>query len=222
MHVPGEEIPEYWLIQRRLLLHADRCRQLLGGVNDDRRSAWIPASLGILYADQGRFKEAEAMYERALQGKEKAWGPEHTSTLDTVNNLGNLYADQGRFKEAEAMYERALQGKEKAWGPEHTSTLDTVNNFASLYADQERFKESEVMYERALQGYEKALDKNGIVTHVPFLNTATNLGVPNADRGQTPRAKELYTLALTGVRKVFGDGSDRHKGLQHLLASLSD
>jgi hypothetical protein len=26
------------------------------------------------------------MYQQALQGKEKVWGPEHTSTLD--NNLG--------------------------------------------------------------------------------------------------------------------------------------
>ena len=28
------------------------------------------------------------MYIRALQGKEEALGPDHTSTLDTVNNLG--------------------------------------------------------------------------------------------------------------------------------------
>jgi tetratricopeptide (TPR) repeat protein len=63
------------------------------------------------------------MYNRALAGKEKAWGPEHTSTLNTVNNLGNLYADQGRHKDAEMMYNRALAGFEKAWGPEHTSTL---------------------------------------------------------------------------------------------------
>ncbi|SLM37995.1 kinesin light chain 1, partial [Lasallia pustulata] len=60
--------------------------------------------------------EAEAMYRRALEGYEKAWGPEHTSTLRTVNNLGRLYADQGKMAEAEAMYRRALEGKEKAWG----------------------------------------------------------------------------------------------------------
>lgn len=34
--------------------------------------------------------EAEEMYERAMEGREKAWGPEHTSTLSTVGNLGNL------------------------------------------------------------------------------------------------------------------------------------
>jgi Tfp pilus assembly protein PilF len=41
-------------------------------------------------------------------------GPDHTSTLDTVNNLGLLYADQGKMAEAEQMYIRALQGYEEA------------------------------------------------------------------------------------------------------------
>jgi hypothetical protein len=35
------------------------------------------------------------MYQRALAGYEKALGPDHTSTLDTVHNLGLLYAVQG-------------------------------------------------------------------------------------------------------------------------------
>ncbi|OXV10218.1 hypothetical protein Egran_02022, partial [Elaphomyces granulatus] len=30
------------------------------------------------------------MYQRVLQGYEKALGPGHTSTLDAVNNLGLL------------------------------------------------------------------------------------------------------------------------------------
>jgi hypothetical protein len=33
------------------------------------------------------------MYQRALQGNEKALGAEHTSTLNIVNNLGILYAN---------------------------------------------------------------------------------------------------------------------------------
>jgi pentatricopeptide repeat protein len=45
-------------------------------------------NLGNLYVRQGRLEEAEAMYQRALQGKERALGRDHTSTLDTVNNLG--------------------------------------------------------------------------------------------------------------------------------------
>ncbi|KAF1817833.1 uncharacterized protein K489DRAFT_303975, partial [Dissoconium aciculare CBS 342.82] len=82
-------------------------------------------------------------------------GAEHTSTLDTVNNLGNLYSNQGKMAEAEEMYVRALRGKEKAWGAEHTSTLATVNNLGSLYKIQGKLAEAEVMYLRALRGYEK-------------------------------------------------------------------
>jgi Tetratricopeptide repeat len=57
--------------------------------------------------------EAEEMYMRALRGYEKAWGHEHTSTLDTVNNLGLLYEAQGKMAEAE-MYVRPPRGYEKA------------------------------------------------------------------------------------------------------------
>jgi Tfp pilus assembly protein PilF len=78
------------------------------------------------------------MFQRALQGYEKAWGPEHTSTFDTVNNLGLLYANQGKMDEAEKMYQRALQGYEKAWGPEHTLTLSMVNNLGLLYTGRVR------------------------------------------------------------------------------------
>jgi hypothetical protein len=60
-----------------------------------------------------------------------AIGPDHTSTLNTVNNLGLLYRDQGKLAEAEKMYLRGLAGYEKALGPDHTSTLNTVCN---LYA----------------------------------------------------------------------------------------
>src|ERR1700761_8099097 len=66
------------------------------------------------------------MCRRALVGKEKALGVDHTSTLDTVNNLGNLYRDQDKLDVAEQMYRRALAGYEKALGMDHTSTLNTV------------------------------------------------------------------------------------------------
>jgi len=84
--------------------------------------------LGDLHGDQGKLGEAEQMYFRALAGKEKALGPDHTSTLDTVNSLGKLYRDQGKLDKAEQMYLRALDGKEKALGPDHKLTLDTVHN----------------------------------------------------------------------------------------------
>ncbi|SLM38793.1 tpr repeat protein, partial [Lasallia pustulata] len=41
--------------------------------------------------------EAEAMFRRALEGYEKAWGPEHTSTLDTVHTWGFIMRIKARW-----------------------------------------------------------------------------------------------------------------------------
>jgi hypothetical protein len=50
-----------------------------------------------------------------LQGYKKAWGPEHTSTLYTVNNLGILYKDQGKLVKVKQMYQQAFQGYKKSY-----------------------------------------------------------------------------------------------------------
>ncbi|KAE9567465.1 hypothetical protein CGMCC3_g16384 [Colletotrichum fructicola] len=198
-HVPSTEQHEFWSIQRRLLRHADQCVKT-EVIDVGEEGIWMFNNLGMFYWDQGRLKEAEAMYDRALQGYEKARGPEHTSTLMTVNNLGLLYSDQGRLKEAEAMYERALQGKEKALGPDHTSTLDTVHNLGSLYKDQGRLDEAEAMYERALQGCEKARGPE----HTSTLMTVNNRGLLYSDQGRLKEAEAMYERALQGYEKTLG------------------
>ena len=90
------------------------------------------------------------MYNRALAGREKALGPDHSSTLTTVNNLGVLYADQGCLAEAEKMYNRALAGLEKALGPDHSSTLNSVFGLGIVYRRQGHLTDAERMYRRAL------------------------------------------------------------------------
>jgi hypothetical protein len=65
-----------------------------------------------------KYRATEAMNRRALEGREKALGPEHPSTLTSVNNLALVLPDQGMYKAAEAMNRRAPEGYEKALGRE--------------------------------------------------------------------------------------------------------
>lgn len=87
------------------------------------------------------------MYQRALAGFEKAWEPEHTSTLDTVNNLGLLYKSLERLDEAEKIYQRALAGYTEAFGKEtvkkYIPALNTAQNLANLFRQTDRAKEAE-------------------------------------------------------------------------------
>ena len=206
--VPLETVTNYSFISIRLLPHCDRVFPLLkhriqesfDNKTESLSLCYVCHELGRLYADQGKMNKTEEMYLRALTGYEKAWGPEHTSTLDTVNNLGILYADQGKMNDAEEMYLRALTGYEKAWGPEHTSTLDTVKNLGILYKNQGKMSKAEEMYLRALTGKEKAWGPE----HTSTLNTVNNLGSLYAYQGKMNDAEEMYLRALTGKEKAWG------------------
>ena len=124
VNVSEKSEAEYWIKNRWVLSHA---RQF--------EHNWIKAAidwsiiapgdlhmLAYLYQQNNMSAEAEKMYQRALNEKEKAWGPDHTFTLHTVNNLSLLYADQGKHSKAEMMYQRALNEYKKAWGPDHPFT----------------------------------------------------------------------------------------------------
>lgn len=161
--------------------------------------------LGLLYADQGKTKEAEEMYVLALRGKEEAWGAKHTSTLSTstlstMNNLAVLYANQGKTKESEEMYVRVLRGKEEVSGAKHTSTLSTINNLAILYATQGKAEEAEEMYLRALRGYEEAWGPK----HVSTLDAINNLAILYASQGKIKEAEEMYLRVLIGYDEGLG------------------
>ncbi|KAF2726586.1 hypothetical protein EJ04DRAFT_582580 [Polyplosphaeria fusca] len=199
--VPRTYIDRWWLLQQRLLQHAERHEQFItnGSMNIERME-WASHNLGDFYRNQGRLVEAEAMYSRALQGSEEALGPKHESTLLTVNNLGNLYIDQGRLAEAEVMYIRALQGREEVFGPKHVLTLNTVHNLSLLYANQGKLAEAEAMYDRALQGKEEVHGPK----HISTLQTISNLGNLYKKQGKLTKAEAMYDQALQGKEEVLG------------------
>ena len=199
--IPCTNMENWWLLQRRLLQHAIRQENFImeGKVNSEGLD-WTLHTLGDLYKDQGNLAKAEAMYIRALQGKEEALGPKYTSTLKTVNNLGLLYFDQGKLAKAEAMYIRALQGKEEVLGPKHTSTLMTVNNLGLLYSDQDNTADAKAMYIRALQGREEVLGLKNTYT----LQTVNNLGVLYRNQGKLADAEAMFKRALQGYEEALG------------------
>ncbi|USP73005.1 hypothetical protein yc1106_00279 [Curvularia clavata] len=204
LHVPYKIRPKYWVIQQRLLRHANRCQEFIGVVIKERdtEGSLYEAihKLGNLYSKHGKLDKAEEMYQIALQGREKAFGPGDTSTLSTVNRLGNLYRRQGKLDKTEEMYQRALQGSEKALGPNHPSTLSTISNLGILYRNQGKLDKAEEIYQRVLQDKETALGPG----HMSTLDTVNNLGVLYINQGKLNKAEEMYQRALQGYEKVLG------------------
>jgi tetratricopeptide (TPR) repeat protein len=86
-------------------------------------------NLGNVYADQGRWEEAIANYEKALEIF-RALGDRH-GEAQTLGNLGNVYRLQGRWEEAIANYEKALEIF-RALGDRHGEGK-TLNNLGTVY-----------------------------------------------------------------------------------------
>ncbi|KAK2612718.1 hypothetical protein QQS21_001335 [Conoideocrella luteorostrata] len=212
--VPARNNAQFWLLQRRLLPHAIMPCAIIQG--SDKDLDWVFHNLGILYAEQGKLQEAEEMYARALQEKEKTWGPDHTSSLETVHSLGCLYAYQGKLQEAEEMFVPTLQGKEKVWGPDHTSSLATVHSLGRLYAKQGKLQEAKEMYARALQGNEKAWGPD----HTSTLSTVNSLGRLYVKQGKLQEAEEMYARALQGNKKAWGPDHTSTLATVHNLGYL--
>jgi len=78
------------------------------------------------------------MYQRALQGYEKALGLENVAryrpALVTIENLGDLFAAQGHLDEAKEMYSRACTCFQALLGPSSDICQRLERRLASLDA----------------------------------------------------------------------------------------
>ena len=83
-------------------------------------------NLAELYGAQGRYADAELLYKRALEIREKAVGPDHTDTAMSLSNLAELYRAQGRYADAELLHKRSLAINEKALGSSLSETVEQI------------------------------------------------------------------------------------------------
>ncbi len=60
------------------------------------------------YYRQGKYAEAEPLYQRSLAIRKKALGSEHPDVGQSLNNLAELYRAQAKYIEAEPLYKRSL------------------------------------------------------------------------------------------------------------------
>ncbi|CAM9623319.1 unnamed protein product, partial [Laminaria digitata] len=85
-------------------------------------------SVTLSTAFQGKYAEAEPLYERSQAIFEKALGSEHRHVATILNNRASLLERQGKYVEAGPLFERSLAILEKALGPDHPAMATALNN----------------------------------------------------------------------------------------------
>eukprot|EP00903_Cladosiphon_okamuranus_P022363 g20568.t1 len=115
------------------------------------------SSVGFFFNIQGKFSEAEPLYERCQAIEEKVLGPDHPSLATTLNNRAGLLESQGKLEDADPLYARVLEILGATVGEEHPNYASALNNRALLLESQGKYEEAEPLYERSLAIREKAL-----------------------------------------------------------------
>ncbi len=156
----------------------------------------------VAFADQaqGKYAEAEALYQRALVIYQKSPIATSTNVAETLNNLGDVYQLQGKYAEAEKYYDQVLAIREKVLGANHPNLATTLNNLATVQKAQGKYSVADKLLKRALSIYEKV---TGTKT-AAVAGTLDNMANLYQLEGNYSEAEKLYLRALATKEEVLG------------------
>jgi tetratricopeptide (TPR) repeat protein len=109
-------------------------------------------NLGIIYAAQQKYTEAEAIYLEVLDVDADMSGYDRFNT-SVIHSLGALYHKTKRYADAEVMFLRAYKASNLIYGKNHHKTADVANNLAVLYRTQKRFDDCELWIQITADAY---------------------------------------------------------------------
>lgn len=165
-----------------------------------------------LYYD-GRYQEAESIWERVTENLKTKLGDDHPKTLHNMSNLAATYRKQGRWKEAEKLDLRAVEGLTKKLGVDHTDTLISMGNLALTYRKQSLLEKAAKLQEQVLEGLKTKLGADHQDTLISMINLASTYKI----QGRHIEAEKLELRAIEGFKAEFGiDHPDTLIGMNNL------
>jgi tetratricopeptide (TPR) repeat protein len=93
----------------------------------------------------GAYSKAAQLYRQTLQLREKAFGKEHPSTLESMAGLAISLFQLGELAEGHALFQQTLQLQEKVLGKEHPDTLRDVYNLVISLCELGRLTEAKAL-----------------------------------------------------------------------------
>jgi tetratricopeptide (TPR) repeat protein len=169
---------------------------------------------GNYFHGRASYVQAASLLRDALTTREKAFGPEHPETADSLSSLAMLLRDGGDLSGARPLFERAFAIREKVLGPEHPHTATSLKNLVNLLGDQGDLAGARPFLERTLAGAPE---------HPDMATSLHSLALLLMEQGDLAGARPFFERALAIREKVLGrDHPDTASSLNHLATLLRD
>lgn len=177
---------------------------LLGDEAGEESAEFISTAinLGILFMSQGKYPEAEEIFETALS-KVNESEPAYASLL---NNQALVLQSLGQLQRAEETL-LAIRGRDSVdLGTTHPDFAITLSNLGLVYADQSKFERAEAVLKKALV----IQRENGEATATSFARKLNNLARVYQMNGAPVKAIPLLEQAMAIFRKNMGKESPEY------------
>ena len=186
--------------------YAGYARALLDtlGRQDDLQAS-LAINVGKLWFDQAEYGRALEHYERALDLRRTAFGPDDPQVAETLSLLGHVHLARGERKEALARFEQSLAVAEKALGPAHPKTAVALDETGRVLLELGEPKRALERHQTALARLEAAVGTE----HRLVATVLVNLGNAHATLGDPRAALVQHRRAESIVLRTLGPAHPR-------------
>jgi tetratricopeptide (TPR) repeat protein len=190
-------------------------RTCLGEAHPDTAECYNGLAANLYF--QGRYGEAEPLFQKALAIRRQVLGEAHPRTATSYENLANNLNAQGKYAEAEPLYRKALAIRRQALSEAHPDTAASYNHLAHSLSAQGKYAEAERLYQKALAIYRQALGEAHLDTALCYNDLAVNLNA----QGKYAEAERFFRKALAIWRQALGEAHPRTAfGFNNLAVNL--
>jgi hypothetical protein len=174
-------------------------------------------NLANVYLQEGKYAQAEPLYNQSLEIRSSVLGAEHPSTLISMANLANVYGLQEKYAQAEALFRKTVEIAGRKPGKENRNTLIALSNFASMYQRQGKYALAETYAAQTLVGLRHILGAE----HADTMESAADLALAFESQEKFAESESLAREALEFNRKKQPDNWQRFRVESLLGASLA-
>lgn len=167
---------------------ADASLQRIGGHQQMR--AWLEMHVAVNRRLQGRYDDALAHDQRALELKQRA-GASRGEIARSLNNQAVILQDMGRTQEAAALFHRAVTDLGQELGAEHPLVATFISNEAESLDRLGRHDEARAGYQRAVSIEERGYGPD-----------STNLAYPLTGLGLSYLADHNPAMAVAPLERA--------------------
>ena len=167
---------------------------------NDPNLASIQNRIANIYFKSGYYTHADPLYKRALEIREKAFGPEHLDVATSLLNLAGNHAKLRRHELSLPLNIRAVNIREKLLGDEDLDVAYALIKLADNYYWLENYTQAEPLYERALKIREKQLPAE----HIDIAWSLVDLAGNCAKLGKYKQSLPLNIRAVNIREKLLG------------------